>query len=239
MDKYKVIIIDDERLAREEVKRCLTNYPEFRVVGEADNADDGKQLIEAKNPQVIFLDIQMPEKSGFDMLDELTTVPEIVFTTAFSEYAAKAFEVNALDYLVKPIREERFAKSIVKLKEELYKTTQTRSTFLMHQKIFIKDGDKCYFIPLTDIRYIESLENYARLHFKENSALVKKSLNTIERKLDDSVFFRINRKQIINVEFIEKVYPHFNGKLKIVLRTDEEFDVSNRQSVRFKNWNSL
>ncbi|MFK7772040.1 MAG: LytR/AlgR family response regulator transcription factor [Saprospiraceae bacterium] len=239
MEKYKVVIIDDERLAREEVKRCLTNYPEFKIVGEAENASKGKQLIESENPHVVFLDIQMPEKSGFDLLDELTTVPEIVFTTAYSEYAAKAFEVNALDYLVKPIREERFAKSINKLKEELFKTSQTRSEFLIHQKIFIKDRGKCYFIPLADIRYIESLENYARLHFKEDKAMVKKSLNTIEKKLDATVFFRINRKQIINIQYIKKVYPHFNNRLKIVLNTDETFDVSSRQSVRFKNWNSL
>ncbi len=239
MEKYSVIIIDDERLAREEVKRCLANFPEFNIVGEADNAADGKQLIEAKNPQVVFLDIQMPEKSGFDLLDELTTVPEIVFTTAYSEYAAKAFEVNALDYLVKPIREERFAKSMEKVKQELLKTSKTRSDFSMHHKIFIKDGEKCFFIPLTDVRYIESLDNYARLHFNNDKAIIKKSLNAIEKKLDPTCFFRINRKQIINVQYIKKVYPHFNSRLKIVLDTDEVFEVSSRQSVRFKNWNSL
>ncbi len=239
MDKYKVLIIDDERLAREEVKRCLANHTEFEVVGEASNVDDGKKLIESKNPHLIFLDIQMPEKSGFDLLDELTTVPEIVFTTAYSEYATKAFEFNALDYLVKPIREERFSKSIEKVKKELAKTKETRSAFSMHHKIFIKDGEKCFFIPLADIRYIESLENYARFHFKENTAMMKKSLNIIEEKLDTTVFFRINRSQIININFIKEIHPHFNNRLKIVLDTDETFEVSSRQSVRFKNWNSL
>lgn len=239
MDTYNVLIIDDERLAREEVKRCLVNYPEFIIVGEADNASVGKELIETKNPHVVFLDIQMPEKTGFDLLEELTTVPEIVFTTAYSEYAAKAFEVNALDYLVKPIREERFAKSMEKVKEELFKAKQTRSEFSIHHKLFIKDGEKCYFIPLGDIRYIESLENYARLYFKGDKAMIKKSLNSIEKKLDSTVFFRINRKQIINIQHIKKVYPHFNNRLKIVLDTDEIFEVSSRQSVRFKNWNSL
>ncbi len=239
MVKFNVLIIDDERLAREEVKRCLLNYPEFNLVGEADNATEGKQLIASKNPHVIFLDIQMPEKTGFDLLDELTTVPEIIFTTAYSEYAARAFEVNALDYLVKPFREERFAKSIAKVKAELLKTSQTRSEFSMHHKIFIKDGEQCYFIPLADIRYIESLENYARFHFNEHKAMIKKSLNSIEEKLDATVFFRINRKQIINIQYIKKVHPHFNNRLKIVLDTDETFEVSSRQSVRFKNWNSL
>ncbi len=239
MEKYNVLLIDDERLAREEVKRYLATHPEFIVVGEADNAVDGKHLIETKNPHLVFLDIQMPEKTGFDLLDELTTVPEIVFTTAYSAYAAKAFEVNALDYLVKPIREERFAKSMEKVKEELRSTGQTRTAFSMHHKIFIKDGEDCHFVPLADIRYIESLENYARLHFNEDKAMIKKSLNVIEKKLDPTVFFRINRKQIINIQYIKKVIPHFNNRLKLVLDTDETFEVSSRQSVRFKNWNSL
>ncbi len=239
MKKYNVIIIDDERLAREEVKRHLAIHSEFKIVGEASNANDAKQLIETKQPHLIFLDIQMPEKTGFDLLDELTTIPEIVFTTAYSEYATKAFEVNALDYLVKPIREERFFKSMERVKKELAKIKETRSHFSMHHKIFIKDGERCYFIPLTDIRYIESLENYARFHFKGNKAMIKKSLNSIEEKLDATVFFRINRSQIININFIKEIYPSFNNRLKIVLDTDETFDVSSRQSVRFKNWNSF
>jgi len=239
MDKYKVIIIDDERLAREEVKRHLEIHSEFIIVGEASNANDAKQLIEAKQPHLIFLDIKMPEKSGFDLLDELATIPEIVFTTAYSEFATKAFEVNAIDYLVKPIREERFLNSIERVKKELSKIKETPSHFLMHHKIFIKDGERCYFVPLTDIRYIESLENYARLHFIGNKAMIKKSLNTIEEKLDSTVFFRINRSQIININFIKEIQQSFNNRLKIVLDTDETFDVSSRQSVRFKNWNSL
>jgi len=239
MNNYSVIIVDDERLAREEVKRHLANYTEFKIVGEASNANDAKELIEAKQPHLIFLDIRMPEKSGFDLLDELTTIPEIVFTTAYSEYATKAFELNAIDYLVKPIREERFSKSIERVKKELGKIKETPSHFSMHHKIFIKDGEQCFFVPLTDVRYIESLENYARLHFKGNKAMIKKSLNNIEEKLDATVFFRINRSQIININFIKEIQPSFNNRLKIVLDTDETFDVSSRQSVRFKNWNSL
>ncbi|WP_347925909.1 response regulator transcription factor [Pontimicrobium sp. SW4] len=239
MEKYKVIIIDDERLAREEVKRYLQPLPEFEIVGEANNADSGKELIETKKPHLIFLDIQMPKKTGFDLLDELTTVPEIIFTTAYSEYATKAFDVNALDYLVKPIREERFIKSIEKVKEEFSKIRQERKTFSIQHKIFIKDGAKCYFIPLGDIKYIDSLENYARFHFNGNKAMLKQSLNTIEKKLDATVFFRVNRSQIINTQYIKDVYPHLKNRLKIVFTTGETFDVSSRQSVRFKNWNSL
>lgn len=239
MEKYSVIIIDDERLAREEIKRYLNLLPEYEIVGEANNADNGKALIETKRPHLIFLDIQMPEKTGFDLLNELTIVPEIVFTTAYSEYATKAFDVNALDYLVKPISEERFLKSMEKVKKEFSKTRPKRTTFSIQHKIFIKDGTKCHFIPLSDIRYIESLENYARFHFNGNKAMFKQSLNNIEKKLDATVFFRVNRSQIINTQYITEVYTDSKNRLKIVFTTGETFDVSSRQSVRFKNRNSL
>ncbi len=239
MERFKVVIIDDERLAREEVKRHLLKYDSFDIVGEAGDAKEGRSVVEATKPHLIFLDIEMPEKSGFDLLDELTTVPEIVFTTAYSEYASKAFDVEALDYLVKPIREERFAKSISRVKKELSKSSVSQPGFTMNQKIFIKEGDKCFYFPIKDVRYIESLENYARLHFTEGKAMLKKSLNSIEKKLDPSVFFRINRSQIINTNFVKEIRPGFKGRLRLVLETGETFEVSSRQSMRFKNWNSL
>ena len=239
MRNYKTIIIDDERLAREEVKRYLKSYPELVIVGEADNVDTAKKLIEAKIPDVIFLDVQMPGKSGFDLLDELNFVPEVIFTTAYSAYAVRAFEVNAIDYLVKPIREERFLKCVEKVKEALSEAEMISEKLSIQQKIFIKDGQHCYFFPLSDVRYIESIGNYSRFHFIGNKAMLKKSLNQIEKKLDETMFFRINRNQIINIQYIKNVYPHFKNRLKIVLNTGETFEVSSRQSVRLKNWNSL
>ncbi|MFT4537187.1 MAG: two-component system LytT family response regulator [Saprospiraceae bacterium] len=239
MKTYKTIIIDDERLAREEVKRALSNYPEFVVLGEAGNVDDAIILIEKERPDLIFLDIHMPEKTGFDLLEELTVVPAVVFTTAYSQYAVKAFEVNALDYLVKPLREERFAITIEKIKTEFSKSEVKRDSLPMHYKIFIKDGEQCHFIPLTDIRLIQSMDNYARLYFGKDRAMIKRSLNLIEEKLDPNVFFRINRSQIVNTEYIEQINPSFKGKLNILLITGEKLEVSSRQSVKFKNWNSL
>lgn len=239
MDTYKTIIIDDERLAREEVKRALENYPEFEIIGEANNADKAKDLIENTQPDILFLDIHMPEKSGFQLLEELGTVPEVVFTTAYDQYAVKAFEVNALDYLVKPIREERFAKTIEKIKKELVKAEKEAAPFLLHRKIFIKDGENCYFIPLSNISLIESVENYARLYFSGKTVLIKRSLNLLEEKLDPSLFFRINRSQIINTEFITEIHPYFNHRLQITLSTGETLEISNRQSAKFKRWNSL
>jgi len=240
MKTFKTIIIDDERLAREEVKRALKGYPEFEIIGEASHVDEAKTLIEESKPDLLFLDIHMPGKSGFDLLEELTTVPEVVFTTAYDQYAVKAFELNALDYLVKPLRDERFSKTIEKVKAELAKKEEIKAEVLpMHRKIFIKDGEKCYFIPLTEIHFIESLENYARLHFGDKKAMIKRSLNLLEEKLDATIFFRINRSQIINTQYIKEIHPHFNNTLQITLTTGETLAVSSRQSVKFKNWNSL
>lgn len=240
MKRYKTIIIDDERLAREEVKRALEKYQEFEIIGEASHVDEAITLIEDLHPDLLFLDIHMPGKSGFDLLEELTNVPDVVFTTAYDQYAVKAFEMNALDYLVKPLRDERFSKTIEKVKEELSNRVKLEPTTLpMHQKIFIKDGEKCYFIPLTDIHFIESLENYARLYFGSNKAMIKRSLNLLAEKLDPKVFFRVNRSQMINIHYIKEIYPYFNNKLQILLTTGEKVEVSSRQSVKFKNWNSL
>ena len=239
MNTYKTIIIDDERLAREEVKRALSAYPEFVVLGEAANVDEALVLIEKERPDLIFLDIHMPEKSGFDLLEELTIVPEVVFTTAYDQYAVKAFEVNAIDYLVKPLRDERFAISIEKVKATFAKREAKRDALPMHHKIFIKDGEKCFFIPLTDIRLIQSMDNYARLFFGDEKAMIKRSLNLLAEKLDPTVFFRINRSQIINTQYIKEIHPHFNGKLQITLTSGESLEVSSRQSAKFKNWNSL
>ena len=239
MNTYKTIIIDDERLAREEVKRALSNYPEFVVIGEAANADDAIVIIEKENPDLIFLDIHMPEKSGFDLLEELTVIPEVVFTTAYNQYAVKAFEVNAIDYLVKPLRDERFGISIEKIKTAFSKREAKRDALPMHYKIFIKDGEKCFFIPLTDIRLIQSMDNYARLFFGNEKAMIKRSLNLLAEKLDSTIFFRINRSQIVNLQYIKEIHPHFNGKLQITLTSGESLEVSSRQSAKFKNWNSL
>ena len=235
---YKTLIIDDERLAREEVKRALENYSEFEVLGEANNVDNAKYLIESTHPDIIFLDIHMPKKSGFDLLDELLTVPEVVFTTAYNQYAVQAFEVNALDYLVKPIREERFSKTIEKVKKGFMKR-EREEPFPLHRKIFIKDGQHCYFIPISSISLIESVENYARLHFDGQHVMIKRSLNLLQEKLDPSLFFRVNRSQIINTEYISEIHPHFNNKLGITLSTGEIIEVSSRQSAKFKKRNSI
>ncbi|MEY8780646.1 LytR/AlgR family response regulator transcription factor [Allomuricauda sp. XS_ASV26] len=240
MGNYRTLIIDDERLAREEVRRALEHYPEFTIIGEANNVEVAKVLVEKEQPDLIFLDIHMPGKSGFDLLEELGTVPEVVFTTAYDQYAVQAFEVNALDYLVKPLREERFAKTIEKVKLEFKKQEEEQKVPLAsHQKIFIKDGEKVYFIALAEVSLIESMDNYARLYFGDEKPMIKRSLNQLEKRLDPDIFFRANRGQIINTEYIKEIQPYFNNKLRLVLTTGEIVDLSSRQSVSFKKRNSL
>ena len=227
MKKIRIIIIDDERTARDEVKRLLDSFPDFEIAGEARNADEAKALIESLHPDLIFLDIQMPEKSGFDLLESLDQVPQVIFTTAYDQYAVKAFEVSALDYLMKPIREERFAKAIEQVRSKIVKPAADR--------IFVKDRQQYHFVSWDKVYLIESMDNYARLFFDGKKVFLKSSLNQLEEKLDTDVFFRINRAQIINMQFIQKIAVAINGGLKITLSTGDVLEVSERQSVRFKN----
>lgn len=239
MKKIKVIIVDDERLAREEVKRALTIYEDFVLIGEAENADDAKVLIETEMPDLIFLDIQMPEKSGFDLLESLDLVPAVLFVTAYDQYAIQAFEVSALDYLMKPIRKERFAKAIQKIRDTIQMKSSLNGAVAKDRKIFIKDGEKRFFIQLDEIYLIESLENYTRLFFQDKKALQRRSLRQWEEILDKTVFFRINRTEIINTKYIQAINTTDSGRLEVKLKTGELLEVSNRQSVRFKNRNGI
>lgn len=244
--KKTAIVIDDERLARNELKKMLGEYPEIEVVGEAANADEGIRLIEELSPDLIFLDIQMPAKTGFDLLAELETVPEVIFTTAHDEFALKAFEVNALDYLLKPIDPKRLSDAVQKLsfledREMGYAENkgETRSFLSDNDQVFVKDGEKCWFVRLSEIRLFESVGNYARVFFGTNKPLILKSLNSLEERLDPKTFFRANRKHIVNLRMIEKVEPFFNGGLLLEIKGGEKIEVSRRQAVRFKEMMSL
>lgn len=232
MKKISVILIDDERLAREELRRMLEEYPDFEIVAEAANADEAALLIVKHHPDLLLLDIQMPGKSGFNLLEMLPQVPEVVFVTAYDQYAVKAFEADALDYVVKPVRAERFSKVIEKVRAKLNKITAS-------QQFFVKDGNKCYFIRLDEICLIESMENYARLYFRDTVTYLKRSLNQLETELDPSMFFRINRSQIINTAFIKHIEQAGNGRLNITLHDGKLLQVSERQSVKFKSNNRL
>ncbi|MBE0551968.1 MAG: response regulator, partial [Ignavibacterium sp.] len=179
----KALVIDDERLARTELIRLLEPFKEIEVVGEAVNADDAHNKISELNPDVIFLDIQMPGKTGFELLEELDSVPKVIFTTAYDEYALKAFEFNALDYLLKPIEPARLEESIKKLIEGKRKDRThdlTHETLTAEDQVFVKDGEKCWFVKLEKVRLMESEGNYVRLYFDENKPLILRTLNYLD-----------------------------------------------------------
>jgi two-component system, LytTR family, response regulator len=239
---YKALIIDDERLARNELRKLLANISEIEVIGEAANAAEGIEKIESLHPDLVFLDIQMPGKTGFEMLEELTVSPDVIFVTAFDEYALKAFEVNALDYLMKPVEPKRLQEAVQKLKkaeESESESTSSRGTLGESDQVFVKDGERCWFVKLGDVKLFESVGNYAKVYFGTNKPLILKSLNALEERLDDKVFFRANRKQIINLRTIDKVEPFFNGGLMLTLKGGEQIEVSRRQAVKFKEMMSL
>ena len=241
---HRAIIIDDERLARNELKKLLMEFPDVEIIDEAANADEGIEKIDALSPDLIFLDIQMPGKTGFDMLTELDKAPHVIFTTAYDEYALKAFEVNALDYLMKPIDPKRLADAIQKLqqaeeKELAAQQAYNRGMLTENDQVFVKDGERCWFVKLSEVRLFESVGNYAKVFFAGNKPLILKSLNALEGRLDEKIFFRANRKHIVNMRMIEKIEPYFNGGLLLEIRGGEKVEVSRRQAVKFKEMMSL
>ncbi|MDC6404826.1 MULTISPECIES: LytR/AlgR family response regulator transcription factor [Maribacter] len=244
MSQIKAVIVEDSRLARNELKELIKGYPQIEVIGEAENVDDGFALINEEHPDLLFLDINMPEKDGFELLEMLDEVPITIFTTAFDEYAIKSFEYNALDYLLKPINEKRFAQAIEKVEEKLSKNTEATTKenterLTGNSQIFIKDGEKCWLIKVGDISHFEIVGNYTRVFFQDEKPMLYKSLNQVEEKLPEKYFFRANRQQIINTNFITNVVPWFNGKLKLTMANGEEIEVSRRQSYLFKDKMSL
>ncbi len=239
----RATIVEDSRLARNELKELIKKHPQIEIVGEAENVDDGYYLIQETNPDLLFLDINMPEKDGFELLEMLDEVPITIFTTAFDEYAIKSFEYNALDYLLKPINANRFASAIEKvenqLKDKNVTSPNTEERLTGNSQIFIKDGEKCWLVKIGDISHFEIVGNYTRVFFQNENPMLYKSLNQIEEKLPEKYFFRANRQQIINTNFITNVVPWFNGKLKLTMTNGDEVEVSRRQSYLFKDKMSL
>ncbi len=238
----QAILIDDERLARTELRKLLEEHPQIEIIDEASNANEGIEKIEQHNPDLIFLDIQMPGKTGFEMLADLEKTPKVIFTTAYDDYALKAFEINALDYVMKPIDPIRLAEAVGRLHQAREEQTEKiASTHILTEtdQVFVKDGEKCWFVKLEDIKYFESVGNYARVFFGNNKPLILKSLNALEERLSEKIFFRTNRKNIVNLRMIQKVEPYFNGGLLLELQGGDKIEVSRRQAVRFKEIMSL
>ncbi|MEQ6168082.1 MULTISPECIES: response regulator [unclassified Ekhidna] len=235
----KAIIVDDERLARKELISLLGSHPEIEVVDEAANPDEAVEKIEKHDPDVVFLDIQMPGKTGFEMLEEMERVPQVIFTTAYDEFALKAFEYNALDYLLKPIQPERLTESLNKVNIKTVEKPSKQQKLGSKDQVFVKDGDKCWFVKLEDVRLFESDGNYIKVYFDKFKPMIHKSLNALDERLDDRHFFRASRKHIINLGWVESIDTWFNGGLLVQLKGGEKIEVSRRQSARFREMMSL
>ncbi|WP_462253135.1 LytR/AlgR family response regulator transcription factor [Ekhidna sp.] len=235
----KAIIVDDERLARKELMSLLASHPEIEIVDEAANPDEAVEKIEKHDPDVIFLDIQMPGKTGFEMLEGMERVPQVIFTTAYDEFALKAFEYNALDYLLKPIQPERLSESLNKVSIKASKKPAKDQKLGSKDQVFVKDGDKCWFVKLEDVRLFESDGNYIKVYFDKFKPMIHKSLNALDERLDDRHFFRASRKHIINLGWVESIDTWFNGGLLVQLKGGEKIEVSRRQSARFREMMSL
>jgi len=239
----KTFIVDDERLGRSELKRLLNDFSEIEIIGEAANPDEAIEKIETTRPDLLFLDIQMPGRNGFELLESLIYVPRVIFTTAFDEYALKAFDFNALDYLLKPVEPKRLAAAISRVIDYKQEEDKNRTTKLAPlgdtDQVFVKDGESCWFVKLRDIRLLESEGNYTRLYFDKNKPLILRSLNYLEERLDKKTFFRANRKHIINLRWIENIEPGFDGRLDVKLSGAPEVEMSRRQSQKFKELMSI
>lgn len=244
----KVILIDDERLARRELRNLLKRFDHIEIIDECANADEAIASVKKNNPDLIFLDIQMPGKNGFDMLGELDKVPKVIFVTAYDEYAIRAFDVNALDYLLKPVDPKRLEEAVLRLDEQSAPPKvqvlpeKEQGVLVESDQIFLKDGEKCWFVTLSDVRMFESEGNYVRVYFNEHKPLILKSLNNLETRLDTRTFFRANRKYIINLRWVDTIENWFNGGLLVKLKNEnkeEKVEISRRQASRFKDLMSL
>lgn len=235
--KINVFLVDDEHLAISELKYLLKEFPELDIIGTATSPNEAINQIQKIKVDLLFLDIQMPGLNGFDLLESLQDVPKVVFVTAYDQYAVKAFEINALDYLLKPIHPQRLKYAIDKIKAEFLATTETTPKFEKlnpERRLFLRSGDRCFFVHIFQILHIESEGNYSWVTFEKERIQVRSSLNQWVDKLPEPLFFRANRKEILNTDEIIEIEPWFNNTLLVKMRGGKSIELSIRQSLRFK-----
>ena len=226
-------------------------FPDVTVVGEARHADEAHAQIQALQPDLLLLDVQMPGQTGFELLASLEAAPHVIFTTAYDEYALQAFAVNALDYLLKPVEETRLAAALTKARARISAPVLAEvassgpveeapfTPLTAQDQVFVKDGERCWFVKLADIKLFEINGSYTRIHFETYRPLIPRTLQQLEARLDPKVFFRANRQQIINLKWIAGIEPWFSNTLKLQLRDGPEVEVSRQQSARFRELLSL
>jgi len=230
----KVIIIDDEPLARSIVKEYMQKHPDLEMVQECNDGFDGLKAIQQHQPDLIFLDIQMPKINGFEMLELVDQQPAVIFTTAFDEYAIRAFEAHAIDYLLKPFDQDRLHRAIAKRKKQKNPVKDVTKRLLdtaalspsQNQRIVIKDGSKIRIIPVQDIFYLEAADDYVKIHTKDGYFLKNKTMNHFEQTLDAQHFVRSHRSYIVNVQQITRIDPYEKDNHVAILRSGAKVPVS-------------
>ncbi len=240
----KALLVDDERLARNELRRLLAAHTDIEIVGEAMHVEDALAKVAALKPELLFLDVQMPGADGFNLLEQLEPpLPKVIFTTAYDEFAVKAFEFNALDYLLKPIDPHRLDAALEKLRlrgdPAPTESGPASHRLTLEDKVFVREGDRCWFVPVKNIRLLESEGNYTRLHFDDQKPQLFRSLTAMEERLDTKAFFRANRKQVINLAWVEGIEPWFSGGLLVKLKGGMKVELSRRQAQDFRDRLSL
>jgi two-component system LytT family response regulator len=239
-----VLIIDDEPLARSIVKEYLQSYPDIEIAQECGDGFEGLKFIQQYRPDLIFLDIQMPKINGFEMLELIEEPPAIIFTTAFDEYAIKAFENHAVDYLLKPFSKERFAKAMQNWMNQSHTGRQKSNTQallesvsaspLQKQRVVVKMAGKIKIIPMEDIHYLEASDDYVRIHTKEGVFLKNKTMNHFEQNLDPQVFVRTHRSWLVNITEITRIEPYEKEGFLLLLKSGASVPVSKTGYSRLK-----
>ena len=239
----KAVLVDDEPLARKELQRLLNAHPSVEVVGEAGNVREALKVLTSQKPDLIFLDVQMPGQSGFDLLAKLESPPEIIFTNAYDQFALRAFEFGACDYLLKPIIPERLAVSLSRVHADKVRASYESNIregerLTGADQVLVRDGDSCWMIAISEFHLLESEGNYTRVFFRDKKALIPRSLSTLDDKLDPKLFFRASRQHIINLQQIENIQPCFSRSLRITLKSGQTIEMSRRRSQDLKDLTS-
>ena len=245
----KTVIIEDERLIAEEFRRMLLKTSgDTEIIGSFSTVKESVDYLSTNEaPDLIFSDVQLPDGLSFDIFNQVDIKSPVVFVTGYDNFILNAFECNGIDYLLKPVEPRRLADAVEKLKraqsgapvERINHHHEPNGILSENDQVFVKDGERCWFVKLSEVRLFESVGNYAKVFFGTNKPLILKSLNALEERLDEKVFFRANRKHIVNLRMIDKIEPYFNGGLLLELKGGEKIEVSRRQTVKFKEMMSL
>lgn len=232
----KTLIVDDSRLARKELSDLVAERPGMQVIAEASDVASAIAAINTHKPDLVLLDIHLPDGDGFDVLEQSDFTPQVIFTTAYEQHALRAFEFNALDYLLKPVTAERLAQALQRLEHPSASSTQTitEKPKSRDDQLFIRDGEHCHFVRLHELRLLSVEGNYLRLYFRDTKALLNRSLNYIEARFDPSLFFRANRQQLVNMDYVARIEPWVNDGLLLILKDGIEVEVSRRQARELK-----